>query len=419
MRFTLPRGTQDILPEESKRFLTIENKFREIAEVYGYLEIRTPMFENTELFSRGVGESTDIVSKEMYTFTTRGGDSLTLRPEGTVNTARAVIQNNLLCEQNLTKLYYVSPHFRYERPQKGRYRQFTQVGLEAIGSDSPLLDAEILALAHNFLLSLGINDAKLEINSIGCENCRPLHREALKSFFYIKQEFLCTDCSRRYDFNPMRILDCKNEKCKALSVGAPLMIDMQCEDCKCHFEEVLKQLGSLKIPYTVNPYIVRGLDYYTKTAFEFIAASGLGSQGTILGGGRYDKLVEELGGPKAPAIGFGAGVERLSLASENTLKTKKNAPVFVAALGREALLGANILTEKLRESGVFTVCEYKERGLKGQMKEANKLNSPYVIIIGEDELKNNNCVLKEMENGTQEILSQDKVIKVLINLLKG
>jgi len=413
MRFTSPRGTQDILPSDSERFSAIEDIFRQTVKLYGYKEIRTPIFESTELFARGVGGDTDIVSKQMYSFTTRGGDDITLRPEGTAGAVRAVIQNNLAVNNALCKIYYMGPIFRYERPQKGRYRQFTQLGIEVFGSDSSLIDAETLALADNFLRALGITDASLELNSIGCDVCRPNYRTLLQEFLADKRSELCADCNLRYDTNPLRILDCKIERCKELSSNAPVMLDTLCDDCKTHFDEVKVQLDNLGVAYKVNPYIVRGLDYYTKTAFEFIASSGLGSQSTVLAGGRYDKLVHELGGEMTPAIGFAAGLERLSLSSGDALAVAEEVPVFVAALGKEAVIAANILTDKLRKNGIYAVCGYTERGLKGQMKEANKLNSSLVIILGEDELKNNSCVLKNMVDSTQETVSLNDIIEII------
>ena len=314
MPFAAPRGTQDILPEDVRRWQWLEETFRRLCAVYGYGEIRTPVFEATELFTRSVGEETDIVSKQMYTFKSRGGDSLTLRPEGTAPAVRAAIQHNLLGQGGVVKLYYAGPIFRYEKPQKGRYRQFHQVGVEAFGSPGPQLDAEMLAFARDLLAAVGITNVSLELNSVGCPQCRPRYRDALRNALAGARSELCPDCTRRYEANPLRILDCKVERCRELSADVPVILDVLCDDCKAHLQGVEHGLQALDVPYTINPHIVRGLDYYTRTAFEFIAG-GLGAQDTVLAGGRYDGLVEELGGPPTPAIGFAAGMERLLLAA--------------------------------------------------------------------------------------------------------
>ena len=315
MKITVPRGTCDVLPVDSYKWNYIENIAREIANRFGFREIRTPVFEHTELFIRGIGNSTDIVRKEMYTFDDKKGRSMTLRPEGTATVMRSVLENNLYLSVP-TKLFYIGPFFRYERPQEGRYRQFHQFGLEAIGIDSPAIDAEIIHSACTFFETLGLKEIVVQLNSLGCSECRPKYREALVEFFESHREELCSDCKERLSINPLRVIDCKNPNCKQIALNAPVMIDFLCDECKAHFEKLQKLLSVYGVDFKVNPRIVIGLDYYTRTVFEFITTS-IGAQGTVCGGGRYDGLIESIGGSKMPGIGFAAGIERLLLLLDN------------------------------------------------------------------------------------------------------
>lgn len=402
MRYSMPRGTQDLLPAETPRWQWVEAVFRRHSQRYGFAEIRTPIFEATELFTRGVGEDTDIVSKQMYTFTTRGGDELTLRPEGTAPTVRAVIQHNLLTQGGMLKVYYHGPIFRYERPQKGRYRQFHQVGVEAFGSPGPEIDAEILAFGSAFLQALGITEYTLELNSVGCPECRPRYRDALRNALAGARTKLCADCERRYDVNPLRILDCKVDRCRELSAGVPVILDVLCDACKTHLQGVEDSLRALGVAYAINPHIVRGLDYYTRTAFEFIAG-GLGAQNTVLAGGRYDGLVEELGGPATPAIGFAAGIERLLLAAgEAILVPPAPGLVFVVTLGEAARREGFLLAERLRRVGVPAATDYAGRSAKAQMREANRQSAWFSLVLGDDELAGGAVTLRDMRTGGEE-----------------
>jgi len=413
MPLTSPKGTQDILPEDARRWQWLEATFRDCCARYGFGEIRTPIFETTELFTRGVGEDTDIVSKQMYSFQSRGGDSLTLRPEGTAPVVRALIQHNLLAQGSMQKLFYYGPIFRYERPQKGRYRQFHQIGVEAFGSLGPEVDAEVLAFATDLLAALGIRNVRLELNSVGCPECRPRYRDALRNALAGARTELCPDCERRYEVNPLRILDCKIERCREIARDVPVILDVLCDACKEHLRGVENGLQALGVEYIVNPHIVRGLDYYTRTAFEFIA-SGLGSQDTVLAGGRYDGLVKELGGPDTPAIGFAAGVERLLLSAGEALPIPEvTGPVFIAALGDAARERAFVLVQDLRRAGLPAATDYAGRSLKAQMKEANRQGAWFALIIGEDELARNEATLRDMRTATQEAVKLDRLIELL------
>lgn len=408
MSFKAPRGTQDILPGVTDKWQKLEQIFSDFCKKYGYNEIRTPIFESTDLFQRGVGEETDIVSKQMYSFESRGGEGLTLRPEGTAPTVRAVIQNNLISQGGITKLYYMGPIFRYERPQKGRYRQFHQVGAEAFGSVGPLIDAELLEFASKFLDKMGIK-YKLELNSVGCSECRPVYRAKLRDFLMSKLPDLCDDCTRRYETNPLRILDCKVTTCINSVKDAPLITDTLCNDCSEHFSGLKQYLSVLNVKYIINPKIVRGLDYYTKTAFEFIA-EGLGSQSTVLAGGRYDGLVKELGGQNVPAIGFAAGIERLiDSASENALNIDNSKILYFAAIGENAKLIALPVIQKLRMNGIRVECNYDNKSLKSQLRDANKLNAYKVVIIGDNEINDGVAVIRNMNDSTQETVALDDI----------
>ena len=404
MPFTRPQGTQDLLPADTPRWQWLEAMFRRRCARYGYQEIRTPIFENTGLFTRSVGEETDIVSKQMYSFESKGHDRLTLRPEGTAPTVRAVIQNNLLQQGGVAKLYYLGPIFRYERPQSGRYRQFHQVGVEAFGAPGPEIDAEILSFAAAFLRDLGIAATTLELNSVGCPECRPRYRDALRNALSGARTRLCPDCTRRYDANPLRILDCKVETCRELSADVPVMLDVLCDPCKAHLQGVEDHLRALGVEYVINPHIVRGLDYYTRTAFEFISGA-LGAQNTVLAGGRYDGLVEELGGPSTPGIGFAAGVERLLMAAGDAVPLPETpGPLFIATLGDVARRAGFVMAETLRRAGIPALTDYGERSLKAQMREANRKGAWYAVVLGENELASGEASLRDMRAGTEEPL---------------
>ncbi|MFC4766809.1 histidine--tRNA ligase [Effusibacillus consociatus] len=405
-----PRGTYDILPGEVEKWQFVEKVARDLCRRYNYHEIRTPMFEHTELFARGVGETTDIVAKEMYTFTDRGDRSLTLRPEGTAGAVRSFVENKLYgLPQQPTKLYYMGPMFRYERPQAGRNRQFVQFGVEALGSDHPSMDAEVLSLAMTLLVEVGIRNLSLEINSVGCPECRPVYREQLKKFFADKLDELCEDCNNRYDRNPMRILDCKVDKDRV--ADAPVMLDDLCEGCQTHFEQLQGYLKDSNIPFVVNPHIVRGLDYYTKTAFEILVDGS-----TVIGGGRYNGLVSELGGPETPGIGFGCGVDRvlLTLANQNvTLPLEQALDAFVVALGEAADRKAVSLLQEMRAAGMAVEKDYLARGMKAQLKSADRLGAKQVIILGDDELAQGIANVKDMETGEQITVPLAELIQKL------
>lgn len=410
-----PRGTKDILPEASLVWQYVEKTARDICRLYSYEEIRTPIFEHTELFLRGIGETTDIVEKEMYTFNDRGGRNITLRPENTAAVVRAYLENKLYAGAQPTKLFYIGPMFRYDRPQAGRYRQFHQFGIEAIGAKGPAIDAEIILLAVQLFRTLGLNDLSLQLNSVGCPECRPVYRRKLQDFMRDKLEGLCPDCKSRFERNPMRILDCKNEKCQELSQGAPQMADCLCDDCHDHFENLKSLLTAAQIDYTLNPRLVRGLDYYTKTAFE-IQYTPLGAQSAICGGGRYDGLIAECGGQPTPGIGFAVGLERVILALEKQNLLPQNSrplDVFVATIGQPAQLNAFALICNLRKLGFACDMDYMDKSIKAQMKHANKLMARYVAIIGEDEAIQGKVMLKNMQDGTQQLISAVEVQNII------
>lgn len=392
-----PKGTQDILPENVEKWKQMELTARDIFENYGYQEIRVPTFEYTELFERGVGDTTDVVQKEMYTFMDKGGRSITLRPEGTAGVVRAFIENGLSSKILPLKVYYTMPMFRYENVQKGRFREFHQIGTEIIGSSSYLADLEMIQMANRFLQELNLTDIELTINSIGCPTCRAKYQEALKLFIGNNLKEYCSTCQGRFEKNPMRILDCKEEKCKQLNQGAPIILDYLCEECKTHFENLKKGLNSLGISYTIDPNIVRGLDYYTKTVFEFISKK---DGYTILAGGRYDGLVKELGGQDTPAVGFAAGEERLLSLLPADDDFVEPVDIYIASMNEEFDIQAMQLANKLRE---FTTvqCNISGRSFNSQMKYANKLNANYLIVIGEEEIKSKICKVKDMKTGKE------------------
>ena len=407
-----PRGTKDILPENVAGWNYVEQKIRDICARFGYEEIRTPMFEHTELFHRGIGEGTDVVDKEMYTFTDRGGRSITLRPENTASAVRAYLQNKLYGDSSLTKLFYIGSMFRYDRPQAGRMREFHQFGVEALGEANPAVDAEIILLAMEFLKSLGLKDLKLSLNSVGCPSCRPAYRQALQEYFRPHLDELCGDCKDRFERSPLRILDCKADADKEFMAGAPKITDCLCDECREHFEQVQSLLTEAGVEFELDPRLVRGLDYYTKTAFE-IKYAPLGAQSAVAGGGRYDGLIEEIGGNPTPAVGFATGLERVLLALEKQgllPDTKKQADAFVVALGEAAQKPAFRLLQQLRGAGLTALMDYAGRSMKAQMKQAGKAGARFALILGEDEIKENAVMLKDMEKSQQQKVSLDEVI---------
>ena len=410
-----PKGTKDIMMDQVYKWHYVEKKWKEICARYGFKEIRTPIFEHTELFQRGVGDTTDIVQKEMYTFEDHGGRPITLKPEGTSPAVRAFIEHKQYAEVQPIKLYYDIPCFRYEKPQSGRLRQFHQFGVETFGTTNMVADAEIIAIGYDFLTSMGVTDLTLEINSVGCPECRAKHRKALKDFLAPKYDQLCDTCKSRYEKNPMRILDCKSPIDQELVQGAPMMVDFLCDDCKNAFEDLQKNLDALEIPYVINPKIVRGLDYYTKTAFEFVTNS-LGAQGTVCGGGRYDNLVEEVGGPPIPGVGFGLGKERLLMLMEaNGVEIPKpsDCDVFIATMGEAAKLYGQKLLFNLRRNGIKCQIDDLQRNFKGQFKYADRLGAKYAVVIGDNELETGVATLKDMEKGEQSEVKFDDLIDEL------
>ncbi len=395
------KGTQDTLPSDSYRIKFVEDTIAEIAGNYGFKEIRTPVFEHTELFNRSVGDTTDVVQKEMYTFEDKGGRSITLRPEGTAGAVRAFLEHGLFNDALPQKVYYFTSCYRYEKPQAGRLREFHQFGIECFGAESAAADAEVISVANEIFGFLGIEGLELQINSIGCPTCRAEFQKALKEYFGQHKDELCETCLSRLDRNPMRILDCKSPVCSKIADGAPTVLDYLCDDCREHFENLKKYLDAMAIPYKVNPTIVRGLDYYTRTVFEFVA-TGIGAQGTVCGGGRYDGLCEELGGNHIPALGFGLGMERLMLVLEQQgieLPSENKCNVYIAPAGEAASLKAAEIATHLREEGIFALFDISNRGIKAQMKYANKIGAEYVVVIGDNELESGTVELKNMETG--------------------
>ena len=397
------KGTNDILPENSFRVQTVEKKLIETARLFGFKEIRVPVFEHTEVFSRSVGDTTDVVQKEMYTFNDKGGRSITLRPELTAGVIRSVIENGLYAGSLPFKCCYIGGCYRYEKPQAGRLREFHQFGVECVGAAAPMADAEVIALAHSVLGGLGIKDISLEINSIGCPDCRKEYHKALKQYFTEKSEGLCETCRERLDRNPMRILDCKSPICKDIAKDAPKVIDFLCDDCAEHFEGVKAHLNAAGISYSVNPSIVRGLDYYTRTVFEFVSGD-IGAQSTVCGGGRYDGLIAQMGGPATPSLGFGMGIERLLmvLESQNTdLPSEPTPDLYIATMGDAACIKATSLCMKLREDGFSVSSDICSRGLKAQMRYANKINAKYTLVLGDNEIAEGKARLKNMADSTE------------------
>ncbi len=410
-----PKGTKDVLANESVKWQYIENTFREVCRRYGIHETRTPVFEHTELYQRGVGDTTDIVQKEMYTFEDHAGRSISLRPEGTAGVVRSYVEHKLYAGTSPVKECYLIPCFRYERPQAGRLREFHQLGIEIFGTESMMADAEVISLAMNFFEELGVGDLELRINSIGCPECRNEYRKILQDFIRPHLEELCETCQGRFDRNPMRILDCKVPEDKEIVKDAPLMLDYLCDDCRAAFEDLKSNLDTLGISYIVDPKIVRGLDYYTKTAFE-IVTNTIGAQGTVCGGGRYDGLVSEIGGPDIPGIGFGLGIERLMIVMEATgaFMPEDPAPdIFVAFLGDKGRAYAQKLVHDLRKQGFRAMTDVQERNLKGQFKYADRLNAGYTLVIGDDEIESGQFTLKNMKTSEQIKITADQLSEVL------
>ncbi len=409
-----PKGTRDILPSQTQTWQWVEKIARSVFSTYGYQEIRTPIFESTDLFVRGVGDTTDIVEKEMFTFNDKANRSITLRPEGTASVVRAVLQNRLLEGSSVVKLYYNGRMYRYERPQAGRYREHWQVGVEVFGAAQPAVDAEVIALAHQFYSTLGFKDLMLHLNTIGDRACRPKYVADLKAFTKARLDEFCRECQGRYERNPLRLFDCK-KGCREILAESPRLLDYLCDPCHEHFDAVKRYLKLSGIDYTENLNLVRGMDYYSRTTFEF-TAGGLGAQDAIGGGGRYDYLVEELGNKQTPAIGFGLGVDRIILALEAQnvgISLQPPIDVYIAVLGDEAMPVAFQLAQRLRERGIRTDLEYNGRGLKAQMKTANKLNVQHVVIIGEDEIKDGAATVREMESGNQWTIAFDRLAEEL------
>lgn len=403
------KGTQDILPAQSHKLQYIEHTALEIAENFGFREIRTPVFEHTELFQRGVGDTTDVVQKEMYTFLDKGDRSITLRPEGTAGAVRSFLEHGLFNEPMPQKLCYLTSCYRYEKPQAGRLREFHQFGVECFGASSPAADAEVISLAKNFFDFLDIQNLTLEINSIGCKKCRAEYQEALKEYFKGHLDELCDTCKGRLERNPMRILDCKSPVDSEIAKGSPKVIDFLCDECRGHFEGVKALLDAMEIEYTVNPTIVRGLDYYSRTVFEFVS-NNIGAQGTVCGGGRYDGLVEELGGPKTPALGFGLGIERLMLLMERqgiNFPEQEKCDLYIASMGSSALTSAVKFADELRRDGFHVETDIVGRSVKAQMKFANKIGAKFTVVIGDSETESGKAKLKNMESGEETELSLD------------
>ena len=411
-----PRGTKDITPKDVYKWHYVEKKFREICALYGYEEIRTPIFEHTEVFARSVGDTTDVVQKEMYSFTDRGDRQLSLKPEGTAGVIRSFIENKMYADTQPTKLYYITPCFRYERPQAGRQRQFHQFGIEVLGSDGPSVDAEVISLAVQFFNEMGLKNLSVNINSVGCPTCREEYNRKLKEYLDKKVDVLCETCLERKDKNPMRVIDCKNPHCKENLQDIPFMIDHLCEDCKDHFDKLQTYLKEMDINYVVDKTIVRGLDYYKKTAFEIIS-NDIGSQSTVCGGGRYDGLVEMLGGPKGIiGIGFALGAERLLLTLENNnieIENPKSTDIYIATIGDAAKTKSFKLIKDLRTNHISADNDHLDKSLKAQFKYSDKLNAKYTVVIGDDELANDTATLKNMKTSEQTTIKLSELVDEL------
>jgi len=414
-----PRGTKDVLPFDAYKWQYVESKFADICSRFGYEEVRTPGFEHTVLFKRGVGEGTDIVQKEMYTFKDNGKRELTLKPEGTSPVVRSFVENKLYALAQPTKLYYNTPCYRYERPQAGRLRAFHQFGIEVFGAKDASTDAEIIHLGMTYFKELGLNNLELRINSIGCPKCRKEYIKVLKEYYKPRLGELCDTCKERYERNPVRIIDCKSPICQEISAGAPSILDYLCDECSDHFETLKKNLDAMNTKYIVDPNIVRGLDYYSKTAFEIISRD-IGAQATVCGGGRYDGLVEEIGGPPTPGVGFGMGVERLLLTLEsNKIPIPKplGLDIFIAAMGEPALEKAIGIVAELRIMGLKADFDHLKRSLKAQFKYSDKKDAAYTLVIGDNELEKGEAILKNMKTGDQREITIGKTAKEIANIL--
>ena len=416
----IPKGTKDVLPAEAYKWHFVENTARRIAALYGLKEIRTPVFEHTELFLRGVGDTTDIVNKEMYTFLDKGERSITLKPEGTAGVVRSFIENGGGGGVLPQKMYYITPVFRYERPQAGRLREHHQFGVEIFGGKGAETDAEVILLARDYIAALGVEGVELNLNSIGCKHCRPKFNEALREYLRPHLSEMCPTCNARFEKNPLRILDCKEEKCAAINAGAPRSVDFLCDECREHFEKLKAILDDCGVAYTLNPKLVRGLDYYSKTVFEFVSTS-IGAQGTVLGGGRYDTLIENLGGPSVPAVGFGSGIERMLLVLENTGKAipqEEPLGVYAAGLDEAGRRAAFLLVQQLRKAGVSADFDHAARSVKAQFKYAGKVGARFVVAIGSNELESGMYTIKDMAASASESVAAADVAAYLASKLQ-
>ena len=417
---SIPKGTKDVLPADAYKWHFVEDTARKIAARYNLKEIRTPVFEHTELFLRGVGDTTDIVNKEMYTFLDKGERSITLKPEGTAGVVRSFIENGLASGVLPLKMYYITPVFRYERPQAGRLREHHQFGVEIFGGKGSETDAEVILLARDYIAALGVEGVELNLNSIGCKHCRPKFNEALKEYLRPHLPEMCDTCRSRFDKNPLRILDCKEEICSKINENAPKTVDFLCDECREHFEKLKEILDACGVKYKLNPKLVRGLDYYSKTVFEFVSTS-IGSQGTVLGGGRYDTLIENLGGPQVPAVGFGSGIERMLLVLENTGKRiPEEAPLgaYIAGLDDEGRKAAFQLCDTLRKTGISAEFDHAARSVKAQFKYAGKVGAKYVVVIGSNELESGEYTVKNMADSTSETVKAERVAEYLAQKLQ-
>ena len=407
----IPKGTKDVLPNESYKWHYVENVVRSVAKDFNIKEIRTPTFEHTELFLRGVGDTTDIVNKEMYTFLDKAERSITLKPEGTAGVARAFIENSLYANPQPTKMYYITPVFRYEKPQAGRLREHHQFGIEYYGSSSAIADVEVMMVAKSIFDRLGVSNLVLNVNSIGCPECRKKYNEALKKYLKDNLSNMCHTCQERFEKNPLRILDCKEEACKQITQNAPVVLDYLCDDCRAHHEMVCNQLTKLGVEFKVNPHIVRGLDYYTRTVFEFVS-NNIGAQGTVCGGGRYNNLVEQVGGKPCPGVGFGMGLERLILTLENlglSVGEEENPDLYIIAMCDRAKQDILVYAQKLRQAGVSTEIDVMDRSFKAQLKYANKINAKYMVVLGDEEIDTNKVSIKNMATGESVEVDLDKI----------
>ena len=412
-----PRGTMDILPGESELWIYVESKMRDVASRFGFSEVRTPTFEELGLFKRGVGDTTDVVQKEMYTFSDRDGTIFALRPEGTASTVRANIENGRTSDPMPLKYYYIINCFRYEKPQAGRSREFFQFGVEMFGAKNAAADFSVISLADTLLRELGIKGIKLHVNSIGCPECRPAYKEKLVQYLTANKETLCDTCKARLEANPLRILDCKNPECKVIAEAAPKSIDHLCGECESHMTTLKAMLDAAGIDYEIDTHIVRGLDYYTRTVFEFIC-EGIGAQSTVCGGGRYDGLMEQLGGPSQPGIGFGMGITRLLMAMEQSgayIPEPKKPVLYIASLGERACVEANRITTELRRDGIMAECDVMGRSLKAQMKYADKIGARFVLMVGDSEIESGKATLKDMTNSTQSEIELSAVANHIKN----